>query len=102
MRLAIGPQGNVYAVDNLNARVQLFTSEGSFVTKWGSYGTALGQFDNPIGIAIDGNGDIYVADTNNYRIQKFGLGTTAALGVTWGALKSRYRIEHGDARSRAR
>ena len=32
---------------------------------------AGGQFDRPEGIAVDGNGDVYVADTWNHRIQKF-------------------------------
>ena len=98
VRLAIGLQGHVYVVDHLNARVQVFTSEGAFVTKWGTGGTSPGQFIYPIGIAIDATGDIYVADTNNSRIQKFGSGPTPVLGVTWGALKGRYRGEHEVAR----
>ena len=43
----------------------------TFVTKWGSFGTGDGQFDNPHGIALDASGNIYVADANNHRIQKF-------------------------------
>ncbi|MFI5371465.1 MAG: T9SS type A sorting domain-containing protein [Candidatus Eisenbacteria bacterium] len=39
---------------------------------WGNLGTALGQFDQPEAVAIDGNGDVYVADMNNNRVQKFG------------------------------
>ena len=37
----------------------------------GGRGTNKGQFDNPTGIAIDPNGNILVADTNNGRIEKF-------------------------------
>jgi len=43
----------------------------TFVTEWGSFGTGDGQFDNPHGIALDASGNIYVADANNHRIQKF-------------------------------
>ena len=34
-------------------------------------GSDKGQFDSPSGIAVDGNGNILVADTNNGRIEKF-------------------------------
>ena len=42
-----------------------------FVKKWGSEGSGEGQFDVPEGIAADSSGKVYVADTNNHRIQKF-------------------------------
>ena len=42
-----------------------------FLTKWGSEGMGDGQFDSPIGIAVDSSGYIYVADMYNHRIQKF-------------------------------
>ncbi len=42
------------------------------LTKWGSAGSSDGQFDLPIGIAVDAEGSVYVADANNHRIQKFG------------------------------
>jgi DNA-binding beta-propeller fold protein YncE len=37
----------------------------------GGKGTEDGQFDSPVGIAVDGNGNVLVADTNNGRIEKF-------------------------------
>ena len=42
-----------------------------FVKKWGSSGIGDGQFERPRGIAIDSSGNVYVADSNNNRIQKF-------------------------------
>jgi hypothetical protein len=63
--------GNIYVADTYNHRIQKFTSNGQFVTKWGSYGSGDGQFYAPHGIAVDGNGDVYVVDTYNHRIQKF-------------------------------
>ena len=38
---------------------------------FGSMGSASGQFQYPCHIAIDSQGLVYVADINNYRIQKF-------------------------------
>jgi len=37
----------------------------------GGKSTDKGQFDSPTGIAVDGNGNILVADTGNGRIEKF-------------------------------
>lgn len=43
----------------------------TYVSKFGSLGTADGQFKSPVGLAVDGSGNIYVADYNNHRVQKF-------------------------------
>ena len=48
-----------------------------------------GQLSNPLGVATDGSGNVYVADANNSRIQKFDAsgtflmawGSSGALGV---------------------
>lgn len=42
-----------------------------FVKKWGSEGSALGQFNESRGIALDSSGNVYIADAANSRIQKF-------------------------------
>jgi DNA-binding beta-propeller fold protein YncE len=65
------PDGGVYVVDTHNHRIQKFSSEGVFVTKWGTKGSGDGQFINPYDVAVGPNGDIYVADPENNRIQKF-------------------------------
>ena len=44
-----------------------------YLDKWGTRGSGEGQFLNPSGIAADRTGNIYVADTDNHRIQRFGL-----------------------------
>jgi DNA-binding beta-propeller fold protein YncE len=41
------------------------------VGKWGKSGTANGQFRGPFGIATDRGGAVYVADTDNNRVQVF-------------------------------
>jgi DNA-binding beta-propeller fold protein YncE len=67
-----GSDGRVYVADSDNDRCQQFTSTGSFLQAWGSYGTGNGQFDFPYDIAVNDDGDyVYVADTENNRIQYF-------------------------------
>jgi RHS repeat-associated protein len=70
--MAADSQGNVYVADSGNRRIQKFDSSGTFLTKWGSYGSGDGQFIDPWGVAVDTQG-IYVTDTGNHRIQKFSV-----------------------------
>ncbi len=51
----------------INSQGQTYT----YKFKFGSNGTATGQFKNPKGIAFDASGNVYVADYGNNRIQKF-------------------------------
>lgn len=72
------PQGLLYVADNYNARVQVFNAAtGAFVKKWGSRGTAAGQFGltpDLRGLAIDNTNDwVYVADTATGYINKYDL-----------------------------
>ncbi len=72
--VAADASGNVYVADKGNHRVQKFGSDGRFLTKWGSEGTDDGQFANMGLIAVNGSGDICVADSlesGETRIQKF-------------------------------
>jgi len=45
--------------------------DGSILAKWGSSGSGDGEFNKPDSIAVDSEGNVYVMDTGNYRIQKF-------------------------------
>src|SRR6185437_12894000 len=54
----------------LNAHPLLWQT-GKFITKWGSPGSGDGQFNSPTGIRTDSAGNVYVADFDNNRVQKF-------------------------------
>lgn len=54
-----------------------------FEREWGSFGTSGGsKFNHPWGIAVDENGDVFVADSGNDRIQKFS--STGQFLAEWG------------------
>jgi DNA-binding beta-propeller fold protein YncE len=74
--LAVTGDGKtIYVADSYNHRIQKFTMDGvtaTFAASWGTTGitgTADGEFDTPAAVAVDGGGTVYVADTNNHRIQ---------------------------------
>jgi DNA-binding beta-propeller fold protein YncE len=61
----------VYVADTANNRIQVFSSNGTFISKFGEFGARNGTLRSPEGIAIDQGGNVYVADTANNRIQVF-------------------------------
>src|SRR5262245_18735934 len=46
---------------------------GTLLTGWGSFGSGDGQFSggDPAAVAVDGSGNVFVADTGNERIKEF-------------------------------
>jgi tripartite motif-containing protein 71 len=82
--IAIGQSGQFYVADTGNNRVQVFTANGNFIKKWGSFGAGNGQLNFPSGIAVDAKNNVYVSDAGNHRIQVFNA--NGALIRTWGTL----------------
>ncbi len=68
-------RGLIYISDVNNDRVNIFNSAGAYVGMWGSNGTAEGQFSHAAGVAADGSGHVYITDEQNYRVQKFLVGS---------------------------
>lgn len=63
--------GNLYFIESEQNRVQVFDSTGHYVMGWGTSGSGVGQMNSPMGIGIDADENLYVADTANNRVQKF-------------------------------
>jgi DNA-binding beta-propeller fold protein YncE len=72
------PADQLYASDFVADRVQMWSqgrsAEGAFVDGFGEEGTNEGQLKSPVGLALNAEGDIWVADSANNRIEKFAPG----------------------------
>ena len=75
--VAVDTMGNVYVADSNNNRIRKITSSGVVTTLAGSgaQGSADGNgtaasFSSPSGVAVDSNGNVYVADKKNNKIRK--------------------------------
>ena len=65
--------GNIFVADGLgnNTRVAKFDKDGKFVKSWGKKGAGNGEFADVRSVAADAQGNVYVADGGNKRIQVF-------------------------------
>jgi len=78
--------GNIYVANYLKNDVLKLSPNGTCITKWGSKGTTNGLFKNPYGVRVavdpeDGQERVYVADSNNNRVQVFSKGQGTDPGV---------------------
>lgn len=70
--IAVSDDGSFYVSDGYgNSRVVKFSKDGTYLYEWGKFGNKQGEFNIPHGIDLDKNGNVYVADRENNRIQKF-------------------------------
>lgn len=87
--VAVDVEGNAYVADTFNHTIRKVTPSGIVSTLAGSPGRkgsddgagGLARFNSPIGIAVDGSGNVYVADRDNSTIRRVtpsGIVTTIA------------------------
>ena len=83
--LAVDSFSNVYVADNINHLIRKVTPAGVVSTYAGSTGgfadgaLLSAQFSNPGDIAIDSSGNLYVADSSNFRIRKITSSTVTTI-----------------------
>jgi sugar lactone lactonase YvrE len=87
--MAIDPSGNLYVADYGGATIRKITAAGVVTTVAGAAGTTgfadgtgtAATFSQPCDVALDGSGNLYVADSGNHSIRKItptGVVTTLA------------------------
>lgn len=69
--MAIDPEGTVYVVDTGNHRLAKFSASGDFVQSIGGFGWEREQFDRPMDVTAKTGLDVFVADYNNERIERY-------------------------------
>ncbi len=69
--IATDSKSNVYIVDVVNTRVQMFDKKAKFINKIGGWGVREGTFFRPNGVACDSDNNIYVSDCYMGVIQVF-------------------------------
>src|SRR5581483_7969492 len=63
---------NTYISDGyINSRIAKIDKDGNWIKSWGEPGDKPGQFSTPHSLAVDAQGNVYVADRGNRRIQVF-------------------------------
>ena len=102
--IAVMPDGKI-AVLGGDEQVGIFDSSGTLVRTIGEFGTEEGEFDNASDLAFGPGGAIYVADSDNDRVQilgdngsidviPFDYPTVIAVGAT-GAIYTKYNSKIG-------
>jgi len=89
--LAADKAGNVYVADTNNHTIRKVTPAGAVTTLAGAAGVSgsangtgsAARFNSPYSVAVDGSGNVYVADTLNFTVRKITAGgvVTTLAGV---------------------
>ncbi len=70
--VAFDPAGDIFISDGyINSRIAKADKNGNWIKSWGDRGNKPGEFNTPHNIAADAQGNLYVADRGNGRIQVF-------------------------------
>ena len=91
--IAVDESGNVYVADtereHMNDRITKFDSDGNYLKRWGPTQAQQSIFSRPWHLHIDGQGYLYVVNSQDYRILKLELMESSSPGynvlAAWGS-----------------
>jgi hypothetical protein len=111
--VAVDGLGDVFVADRGTNRVDEFSSSGAFIKAWGwgvadgkgqletcrttcqagGSGGGRGQLYFPAAVAVDGSGDVFVADTGNARVDEFSSAGAFIQAWGWGVADGKGQLE---------
>jgi DNA-binding beta-propeller fold protein YncE len=71
--LGVDLTGNIYVSNTTDSHIRIYGRDGTLLGSFGRNGSEVGEFSSPAGLFVDGGNRLYVADTNNSRVQVFQL-----------------------------
>jgi len=71
------PSGLLFITDKGNNKIHIYDKQGNYIKSFGKEGESESSFDSPQGIMISEDGQIFIADTGNSRVQVFSLSRQA-------------------------
>jgi DNA-binding beta-propeller fold protein YncE len=69
--IGLDPVGNLYIADTGNNRILKLNQEGELLASVGGFGWENEQFDQPLDVDASNGLDVFVADFNNERIERY-------------------------------
>ncbi|HXD20880.1 MAG TPA: hypothetical protein VN654_27910 [Vicinamibacterales bacterium] len=69
--LYLAADKSLWTADNITSKIVKFDLEGHYQYSWGSQGQWPGAFWNIHGMSVDADGNLYVAEVNSGRFEKF-------------------------------
>jgi RHS repeat-associated protein len=97
--LAVGATGKLYVSDLSVAEVSTWTpaetgaAHLTYASQFGSGGSGGGQFSTPIDASFDGEGNVWVTDLSNNRIEQFSSTGTFKKAIGWGVSDGKSELE---------
>lgn len=98
LNLVTNAAGDIFITDTVNNRIrkisgnQVSTLAGTGISGFADGNSAVAKFKNPGGIAIDNQGNLYIADNPNHRIRKVTINSDNVVLSVNDLLKSKEMI----------
>jgi hypothetical protein len=84
-QLATDPSGDLYITDNFNHRIRKISAANGIIATVAGNGVAglsgdggwatNAELNNPSSVAVDSEGNLFIADSGNYRVRKVSVRT---------------------------
>lgn len=94
-RICIDQSDILYISDTNNNRIQAYVINSTIITTVagsfnGSSGTGMDRLNYPTDVQVDSAGNLYIADSNNHRIQLWNASATSGMMILGTGLLSQF------------